>query len=289
MREFSSFKQYRSQGGLSSGIGGLVDASYATSGACPPDSKSPGECVASFSSEQTGVPYRGPTGGTLWDIPTFLPAPVCSRVIDLSNATQKALFMQLPFHIVGNPWTHYRIGGKLRDVPVAATAVGPQMRTATFYLPAFLSFQCEILTKLFPDGIGVNHEGHFTEANFEQAAWGANAPRLRELKALYDPDHIFNSYKTFGYLPECKKPLDQPSSAPTQAPTKAPTKVEDPDPDNALVIALAVLTATFGVALVILLGLSFCKPATTPLPVPSPSPLPVPVPAYDVENKLGLP
>ena len=47
------------------------------------------------------------------------------------------------------------------------------------------------LRKLVPDRSSYASESNFFENDWQRSFWGANYPRLRAVKAAYDPDGLF--------------------------------------------------------------------------------------------------
>lgn len=241
VRSWPSFAQYRYTLGMTGPFALMAKHTYEFSGVCP-GATSPGECVKDWVEDVTGEPYIGPTDGYLWahgmgyrtmmggynskDVAT------CSRIINILDPAERAKVTSEPHLsnlLLG--MEPYFLGGAASKVPANATAIGPAMRSGQLYLTIGGNDACNLLTGLFPDGIGFNHHGHYkypTQAEFEEKAWGSNVPRLKSIKAAVDPKMIMNAKDTFGYLPACPGPYPVSPLMPPSPPMPPPPLIPPP-------------------------------------------------------------
>lgn len=222
---YANWSKYWEKWGLISSSGLLAEKTFKDSQVCP-TANSSGQCIADWVKEVTGEPLDAPTlDGLQWagDFPggwdansdpvTRKPEFTCSLVLDVSEEKRSSLMSSamISIYLLINKFPQYFFGGQAANVPVEATAIGPQMRSAGVQFTWAGACQAAFDSYGKPDalftGACFNHWGRFVPEGgpreFERFNWGSNVDRLSSLKATLDPKHRFNAQNTFGYLPDC--------------------------------------------------------------------------------------
>jgi hypothetical protein len=229
MKQFDNYYDYRLRSGQVAPFGPQENYTYAESGVCP-NAGSPGKCLSKLLQDMThqeGIEITIPqmtephTTGIMY---ANYPQPGynaagstgvmgCSRVFDMTNATQYAFWTNMPSPLGGIltgmvlQFSNYWIGGKIANVARDATAIGPSQRDGQFYVTWPMASCPTVITSLkqarIEVGTAYNHYGGFWEPNFEELTWGSNSDRLWEIKKKVDPQHRFSAKGTFGFLPAC--------------------------------------------------------------------------------------
>jgi len=178
-----------------------------------------GECVKAWIEAETNEPYVGPTAGIQFTdgyLDSFFNnSGKCAAILGISNVEAKSDEDAFQWYLDQDPWWYF-FGGKVAQVAPDATAIGPQHRTGTLYSYFLDPKDCDNAVKQEQNlsksmrihGAAFNHwwvDGLTNETkDFEEFAWGSNVPRLKKIKAEYDPTHMFNARSTFGYRPVCE-------------------------------------------------------------------------------------
>mmetsp|Transcript_63179 Transcript_63179/g.117537 ORF Transcript_63179/g.117537 Transcript_63179/m.117537 type:complete len:482 (-) Transcript_63179:181-1626(-) len=116
-------------------------------------------------------------------------------------AAARQLVLDL-FEMDGLDPFNYFLGGVMQDVAADATAIQPAARQAIWMLQTYGDEAHALARRTLPNTItGVCNNHHATlEPDWRNALWGANFPRLQQLKEKYDPENRFNCWHCVGYI-----------------------------------------------------------------------------------------
>jgi len=97
---------------------------------------------------------------------------------------------------------NYFFGGATNEVNATDTAINPAYRTCTYQIETFTDAARDYLAEKLPNsesfGSGLNHASR-TEPDWENSFWGSNLQRLKEIKAMVDPEGRFNCWHCIGW------------------------------------------------------------------------------------------
>ena len=151
---YANWSEYWEKWGRISSFGLLAEKTFKDSQVCPMANSS-GQCIADWVKQVTGEPLDAPTldgqqwadnwpigGGDTMNPVTRTPMFMCSLVLDLSEEKRSSVMSSAMITSIllargsalafppGGGFPQYFFGGKAANVPVDATAIGPQMRSS---------------------------------------------------------------------------------------------------------------------------------------------------------------